>query len=347
MNVVTEFELEHGKVQQIESLDVLLVNDCHSTESINNIIKKFGRPSFVFGNTATTWFFDLDVPRCTLPAYLGYLSKKYSIDDCEQTVETTHCFNFIINKKKLHRYLTLRLVEFHQLNSYQYTYSGVGNNVVDDRIFQDLEECDPNGLIFDKHTMSLILGDVTIPKKFQVDPDIQQPTDSSMMAYGGMQSAWKNYLKPIFSNTFISLITESDNDDYDKSAIFSEKSMYSVLGLTVPIWVGMYAAADEWEKMGLDSFKDIVDHSYQYESTMFMRCIKAFQDNLHLLNDINLARDLRKQLMPRLERNRNLIFSGVIDRYIDIEIESLPTELKSIANAIKNKVVFERFDVDL
>lgn len=328
LNVVEKSSLDKN--------DALLTYDVQSSESINQILKDHGRPAFIFNESATDWFFDLDVPSCTLPIVFQEIAKTFNIHDCNLLPDTVSCFNFIVNKKMLHRYLCIRLIEYHGLTSYEYTYSGF-QKVDETRILQDFSTVDPDKKIYTKDLISKILGEIHLPERFYTSLNLTDPNDraSGVKNYGKNCEVWRNYIKQFVPSTAISLVTESDNGDYDPAAFFTEKSIFAVLGLTFPIWIGSYGAAQSWEQMGLDAFTDIIDHSYQFESTMTMRCIRAINDNLELLKDLDRVKYLRQKNMPRLLKNLDLLINQhVVDRYIENKIHKLPSHLRDIANQI-------------
>ena len=130
----------------------------------------------------------------------------------------------------------------------------------------------------------------------------------------------------MFNNSAISLISESLS--YQRAAIFTEKTLYSILGLTFPIWIGGAWHASELEKIGIDSFSDIIDHSYENCDTLIERCYRAFSDNFDLLNNKELASSLREECYPRLLKNRDFILNGGLTTATDKKLLSLPTDLQ-------------------
>lgn len=281
---------------------------------------------FVIGDSNVAWPFDLGVDHYTLP--ICFLQQARQIADHSNLVTdftTEYCFNFMINKKMLHRYLTARLTQYFGLENYDYTYSGSCVNVNDTRIFQDLDICDPHRTMFSKQTMMEILGDVTIPARFlSVDYDITSVQQLGQIRdYGENPHAWRVGLDRVFQSSMISLVTESNAHCYELFD-FSEKTVYAVLGLTMPIWPGAYQHPEQFKSMGFDAFEDIIDHGYQHESTLFMRCYRAFADNLELLADLPQARKLRQSIKTRLINNRLHLLYGV-EKYCGDKLKQWPS----------------------
>lgn len=118
--------------------------------------------------------------------------------------------------------------------------------------------------------------------------------------------AFSNYLfKEIFSSTTVSLITEptfSENGTH-----LSEKTLMSVYAGHFMIWIGSYKAADCAERLGLDIFSDIIDHSYQYIEHPGKRSVEAVLKNIDLLTNLELQVDLRNSMHDRLDNNLKLM----------------------------------------
>jgi len=121
------------------------------------------------------------------------------------------------------------------------------------------------------------------------------------------REGWDSGLRDMFMTSAISLISES-NTGLDRASIFTEKTLHSVFGLNFPIWIGHYGQAEQWERLGYDSFSDVIDHSYQHCDTLVERCYRAIELNLPLLSNRDLAHSLRIQHLDRLLHNRNLVF---------------------------------------
>jgi hypothetical protein len=122
---------------------------------------------------------------------------------------------------------------------------------------------------------------------------------------GSWIGAWDAGLNQMFSSSAVSLISESV--DYQAGIGYTEKSIYPVLGLTLPIWIGGKFQAEQFEKMGFDVFNDYIDHSYQYCNTLTERCYRAIADNQKILSDVEFAAETRQKLMSRLKKNRQFL----------------------------------------
>jgi len=287
---------------------IVIVADCQSQKSLNDFLVSIGGADEIWSDSAIFYDIDLETKIQTLPLF--FLNEIYNYNKTDlidpEKAETNLIFNFMINKKMDHRYLTARLVQYFDLQHFDYTFSGSAINVDDTGIFKDINEIDPERKTFTPDLVMEILGNVTLPPKFFNIGNFLDIAEKNgaISHYGGIRPAWQSGLHSIFNSSFISLVTESDNGDYDKVTVITEKTLFAVMGLTMPIWPGGHRHADAMQEMGFDVFSDLIDHSYQHESTMFMRCFRAFKDNLDILKDLQNAKLIRQKIMPRLIQNR-------------------------------------------
>jgi hypothetical protein len=138
---------------------------------------------------------------------------------------------------------------------------------------------------------------------------------------------WTNNIEPLFNQSAVSLISEPHGDLI--ASIFTEKTIFAIMGLTFPIFVGGYGNADYLKKVGLDTFDDIIDHSYQFLPTLAERCYYAFKNNLNILSDLNLAKKLRKDNINRLIKNRDLLYDHILIDHVYGVVDTWPEPLKS------------------
>jgi hypothetical protein len=323
----------------------IICDDCQSRKSLLEAVENASGTTAIVGENSALWDFDIGIDLYTLPFIFLHCASEFTKDPVVNT-QTRATFNVMINKKMDHRYLTLRLIEYFDLKDFVYTYSGSAKSIDDTNIFKDLDLCDPKRQMFPPDIMMQILGDVTIPPVFFGKTNfLELAKQQGVVPDCGYHDAWQAGLDQIFSSTLVSLITESDNGDYDKVTVFTEKTVYAILGLTIPIWPGGYKHADRFEIMGFDVFSDIIDHSYQFEDTMFMRCWRAFRDNFELLNDLAKAKKLREVLMPRLIFNRQHLFSNELVDWYHHNMKTWPIEIKNTIHK-KWKCIDPRQNID-
>lgn len=307
------------------------VDDAKSPRAIRDAVNSSaGGVDAVLGQTSSIWDFVSEIPLYTLPVTFRVFLQQPGphCDPLPQSLRTRHVFNFMINKKMDHRYLTMRLIEYFGLTSYDYTYSGSCTNINDEQIYRDIRSLDPDAKTFTDEVMSEILGPVNIPIR-KVAPE-----------HTGYYEVWQHGLRDILQNSLVSLVTESDNGDYGPVSVFTEKTVYAWAAGTIPIWPGGYRNAEQMQRMGFDVFEDLVDHGYQYEDTMFMRCYRAFHDNLGLLDmDLAEANTLRQRLQRRFEKNHAHLTSSKLHQWYRAQLRRWP---ESLRNAMCERHAFLR-----
>lgn len=248
------------------------------------------------------------------------------VDSVESLITEKTC-NFIVNKKQINRFLCIKLAEWFELKC-NYTWSGVDNSFDMSEIINELNN-DVTTTPFTDNCRSFLLGPITTPSRF-VGGAFKMPpgltNDIRIHNYGGSGPAWKNGLNQVFLTSAVSLITESVR--FQKLAILTEKTGYSVLGCTFPIWVGGFNQAQQWKSFGFDIFEDIIDHSYEQYPTLIERCYYAFKKNLHILTDLEMAKKLRLENMNRLLNNRELLINNHLSDAVFQRINDLPCDLK-------------------
>lgn len=257
---------------------------------------------------------------------------------------TNYNFVFNINKKQINRYMLLKLVEWFELDNYTYTWSGIGESFEMSEMIQDWNTSrfinqEPADF------KSCMLSPVTIEPRFFADKGTPMTVSKNLQVTymsehdegrGMNVLPWQNFLGHMHRDSGIALIAESVQ--FDKCTFFTEKTMYSALGCNFPLWIGGYAQADVWEKIGFDTFDDVIDHSYQYEESLFDRIYLAFKLNLDLLKDRDKISHLRILNMPRLLENRQKILNNQLGKYNNSVLETIDTESKQIIVTLINKL---------
>jgi hypothetical protein len=252
------------------------------------------------------------------------------------TDTVTNCiFNFMINKKQINRFLCMKLVEYFNLKDFSYTWSGIGDSFDMTKIIAERPRTNnlPNDLYNE------ILSPIkTINQNFNMPNglviDVNYKNVCGIDNYGGNPQVWASVVEKMFKTSAISLITESVG--YSKSICFSEKTLFSILGLSFPIWVGGYKQAEEWKRSGFDTFDDVINHDYQHYDTLVERCYYAFKNNLEVLTNKEKISDLRDLHKDRLMSNRELILNNQLEKFNNFQINSWPLELQ---NAIMPSMV--------
>lgn len=282
--------------------NVLVIDDVYDRVEVQETVLKHNIHDLV--DTGCTYFeSDVVVPGKVYRVPLRYCHDEalYIQSTFSPVIKTLDCFNFTINKKTLNRFLLIKLLEYFNLSTQFYTWSGVDSTYNLSIILDDLDRL--NISTGNDIKSSLLSKITTVPKFYSNTGDVNS---------GSYIKTTPNYslIQHVFENTAVSLIAESSAGDHsalDNQIHFTEKTMGAMLGLNFPIWVGGYAQADTWESLGFDAFADVIDHSYQYRDTMVERCYYSIKNNLHLLTNLELCASLRNQYHDRLLNNRKLI----------------------------------------
>jgi hypothetical protein len=271
---------------------VFWVNDTLSPDLFQDLINIHGRPDTVISTAHPeypvdniNWYFWCD-------DLLNHSLGEYNIFP----LETQYCFNFSIRKSKINRTLLLKLVDWYGLKSYDYTWQGENVSVsISESIIKDVgsvADIVPELDLFAEHLRSSIVN---------IDSKFYNPTIGAEET----KSAWDSMIGQMVSSSAVSLISESV--DIEPAINFTEKTIYSVLGLTFPIWIGGVRPAHWWTTLGFDTFDDVICHDYQNCNTLLERCVRAFHDNQKILTNLEFATDLRNKHMDRLLNNRKIM----------------------------------------
>jgi hypothetical protein len=310
-----------------------MVQDYFSIQQLQELKSFYPNISTVIQNNFTM-FDELPVDFYCIPYWLRFQALQFP-PESPPPITTQHCFSFNINKKQINRYLLIKMVEWFNLTNFCYTWSGIGRVFDMTRIIQEFQLLkDP----FTDDLKTFLLDRIKLPTYF-LDTDCATPievpdTVLSAMDYRSSTTmdlnvaTWKNFIQQQNYSSAVSLIAESIV--YDKTAGFTEKTLYSVLGLNFPIWVGGFAMAEQWKSMGFDVFDDVIDHSYQYYDTLIERIYWAFKLNLAVLSDINYAEKKRFECMDRLLDNKQRLENDCLKIYIEDQEAKLPPMLVNI-----------------
>jgi hypothetical protein len=294
-------------------------------DTIDRITTNKGVPKYIVSDHFT-WFENIK-EFYGLPLHIESNTKEI-IDGLkfEDNISTSHCFNFMINRKQVNRFLCIKLVEWFKFINFDYTWSAVDQNFDMHLILAELDLLGDK-LPLPKELKSFILSPIQLKKRFFEFSQTPSGNDE-IHDCGGCQWRWCNGLGNMFLNSAVSLISESFS--YQRASAFTEKTVYSVLGLTFPIWIGGYNQASEWKRLGFDIFEDVIDHSYQSYDTLIERCYYAFTKNLNILSNKEQAVELRNIHKDRLLQNRELLLQNHLGKFVDQEISKFPEDLQSV-----------------
>lgn len=315
-------QIRQTPLADVTSESIVWIYDVFSKHELDDMLRN-QTPAYIvndhFNAVETT-----DLPVYCAPLYLAQ-NTAYIVANLPETqsYKTDHIFNFMINKKQVNRFLCMKLIELFRLTNYDYTWSGVDSKFDMTDILEELHVLGTNSPINDKEK-TVMLSDILIPAKFF---DAGTKMGTSHINFTNTSSTWNRGLKNIFSSSAISLITESLS--FQKSTLFTEKTAYAILGKTFPIWIGGgINQSQKFEAMGFDTFKDVIDHSYQHYDTLIERCYYAFERNLRILTDYKYASEIRNSMMDRLDHNQHLIKHKQVDIFCKQVIQQWPIKLQ-------------------
>lgn len=316
-----------NSIDQFTNNDVLHIFDLFDYEYISELFAKKGRPKYV----VTDHGGDIDYPDIeihSLPLFAAdaaeWVKPVANLD-----IQPRATFNFLLNKKQASRFLCLKFVELFGLTNYEYTHSGYNEKFAMSEIIQELD------LLGDQSPLTaqdrgFILAPSIIPHKFYLTANTNNLLPGVSLSNGHNHNIYRDYQQAIIENSMISLITESSCGQGQCGAVITEKTIFPIIGKTLPIWIGGWKQADNWQLMGFDVFDDVINHNYQNYKTQIERCYYAFADNLELLSNYEKTAKLHQQLMPRLQRNQELLLNHQLTNYCQVKIASWPADLQSI-----------------
>lgn len=306
------------QVDEFKPTDIYHIYDVFDIDRYNQLFAIKGVPGHIIGDHWSYLDWKYQDRFLSVPAWTVNELARYSKFDYPNVVTTQFCCNVIANKKQINRYLAFKLAELFDLN-FSYTWSGIGRQY---DMAGVLDELNTLGAVpwLSANDKSFLLGPINLPQQWIEFPGAVGSDDDGRVKdftnEDGATWPWVNGLNKLFYNSAVSLITESV--EFQHGAIFTEKTGYSALGLTFPLWIGGYKQAQHWEQLGFDIFADVINHDYQHYNTLIERCWWAVVLNLDILKDIKLAQHLRQQHMTRLLKNREKILNGTLTKTLKI-----------------------------
>ena len=343
MAIIAGVPVYHASfVDELSDDDLLHVYDAYTLKKLLRWFPNIEqhRPKAIL-NDHNAWprkIFD-DVEEYTIPAFGAQMAKIFTQSTFDQEIHTCYAANIMVNALQENRWAALKFAQIWNID-FDYTYNGVWRNAdLGDLIpWLSAEHLGPSWTDQARAVfMALMeLPAKWIPFKFQVARE-----DIGIGNYGGNYWTWHNGLDQLFCNSAVSLITESF--PLIDTPPLTEKTIFAILGLTLPIWIGQRNSADSMKKIGFDTFEDIIDHSYQHEPNRLKRYWRAFELNHKILQDATHAHAALISVKARLLRNRELLLSGQLERASRAIMDTWPMEIQRLARP----VMADRFMLDL
>ena len=334
LKFVQTHELKKSTPDQLSQYDLIwFISDVFPENQVLEFKNKFPNIVAVLSDCIT--LYDLkSVNFYGVPGWLANQAKNFFQGSYDIPTTTRYTFTFNANKKLINRFLLIKFVEWFQFKDFCYTWSGVDNQFDMKYILDELNNLETQP--FDQTIRNFLLAPITLEKNFiQINND-QFNSNSCVSNSGTPFDTWKYFLSQMTYESAVTLIGESVG--YDHAMIFTEKTLYSVLGLTFPIWIGGYKQASEWKKYGFDTFDDVIDHSYQNCNTLIERIYYAFVLNRDILDNIKLATTLRAKYLPRLLNNRQLLLDNHLSYVVESHIAKMPIEIQQLI--LQHKLLF-------
>ncbi len=272
----------HGPTYQYqgETLDkptVIYVRDHHYNEQD----QCFHLQRLLNGSTEHTVIFDHVVQHnefLTDPVYFPALMAR-EVNEFKKENLTANwtkkfrAFNFMINKLRPHRLCLLNLVDEFKLQNYSHSLCWKTSPVP------------------------------SIPTTNYYFDDQLVLEHSALLMHRCNSEYYREFLQMlVFEPSVVSLVTEPAY--YEKETIITEKTVMSIWGGTIPIWVGGWKIPMYMKQLGFDIFEDLVDHSYQGLEDPYQRCRSAIEQNLEFLKNPT------QPMIQRLEHNLRVLQSN-------------------------------------
>jgi hypothetical protein len=120
-------------------------------------------------------------------------------------------------------------------------------------------------------------------------------------------------LRPVYENIGVEIV--AGTMFFEKTPLLSEKEVQSVYGKNFPIYLNGVGIVREIKNfIGIDTFDDIVDHSYDEIENPFERLSVAIDRNEHLLNGSTNIKELWYDNQKRFENNCKIMNEGLHDK---------------------------------
>lgn len=299
--------------------------DILTPDHVRDLVKNQGAPRVILNDHHTlSDTLPAGIKGLFLPLFAAQEARLWKKSDFVQRLpQTLSTFCVMANKKNLTRSLCLRMIEIMQFDNFVYSWSGLGRSTDMSLVIAELD------WLGDRSPLSMqqkgqLLSAIKMPANIVGHT---RPIEDIALAYHGALGAWQEGLDQMFFQSAVSVITETYT--HSKEAVFTEKTIYAMLGLTFPIWVGGFGQAKVWSSFGFDIFDDIIDHSYQFKATLIERCWYALELNKKILKDFKLAKQLRESRADRLMANRDLVLSDRLFDYSQQVIDDMPAEYRT------------------
>jgi hypothetical protein len=243
-------------------------------------------------------------------------------------------FNFMVNKRRPSRELLLVFMSHFGLTTPDYTLCWKDSNWIERGLLSAMT---------DNVRLRQIIQDTQMDTPSRMYLSGSEVVSANELIYRNQHcnnaDVYESFVKKdLFESSCISLITEPVL--LEQESLITEKTIMTIYGGNLPIWVGGWNQADVMRDFGFDVFDDIVDHSYQEFADPVERCFYAIQKNLGILRDFDRVNDFLSNNQHRLQHNLGLLKTNVFQRRVLELYHSSPDWVKT--HVIK---IFERWPI--
>lgn len=120
-------------------------------------------------------------------------------------------------------------------------------------------------------------------------------------------------LRTYYQDSFIEFVNETSFTE--QCFLITEKTLNSIYGCNFPIWLSSKGTVRFLRDFGLDTFDDVIDHSYDDINDPTERLFRAISDNRSLIENLDKVKDLWVKNKKRFIDNVDFAKSTLYTRY--------------------------------
>lgn len=129
---------------------------------------------------------------------------------------------------------------------------------------------------------------------------------------GNWQTNYMNNLLDVYKNTGLEIVTGTMF--FEDTPFITEKEIQSVYGKNFPIYINGIGVVEQIRAFGIDTFDDIIDHSYDKVENHFDRLMLAVDKNEKLLDGTTNLNELWLDNQKRFDENCKKLDSILFDK---------------------------------
>ena len=311
------------KFEEVMIMDVWMLGE---KDFLRNVLHENNKPRYIISDQyyeiADCSYADIVVPSAS---YFYRIGRRFAKENEFSTnTETRVPFSFMFNRRKVARHLCVKLFEYFNLTQYNYSMCfepiPLEENLVN-RLLQESTVPNKNRLkefllATSKIKCQILANGTSYSSRAEIPPDqlLTSTGDDKVFNYEGITNLTPNLMapykiaQPVIDSSAVHIISET-SDFGETTSAYTEKTVFSIVCNTFPIWAGGWHQVRNFKEMGFDTFDDVIDNSYDLYDSFLDRCYYAVANNLEILSDNTHASRLRNNNMDRLIENRQHLFS--------------------------------------